>query len=318
MWRPWFPWAQVLLVSLVLIILIGGLTVGDFYWNDLRPDMGRIGANLAQVRDRQRVMMGHFAEAQALLLEQQRHLVAQAQDLRRREQALYESRLEIDAQRAQLAQALQAEAKRQGVAAARLAAAADLAQTAAEGLRRNDDLDAARVALALAAAVLADLPGPAGDPGRAVLGAAQARLAEVRPVDRATLARRLQAVREQAIGLRPVAARLLLPSAGDGTDPQGRRADPVSQAAKSLDSQFEAARLALDGADSAGFSVAMQGIDRWLSAYYEPRLASTAAVLTELGAVTKTPITADVAPLSEALVELGAVLRKSAGQAGDK
>jgi hypothetical protein len=57
MWQPWFPWAQVLLVSLVLIILIGGLTVGDFYWNDLRPDMGRIGANLGQVRERQRVMM---------------------------------------------------------------------------------------------------------------------------------------------------------------------------------------------------------------------------------------------------------------------
>ena len=61
------PWVPVLLVSLVLLTVIGGLTVGDFYWHDLRPDMGRIGANLAQVRDRQRDMLGHFAEAQALL-----------------------------------------------------------------------------------------------------------------------------------------------------------------------------------------------------------------------------------------------------------
>jgi uncharacterized protein HemX len=318
MWRPWFPWVPVLFVSLVLLTLIGGLTVWDFYWNDLRPDMGRIGANLAQVRDRQRVMMGNFAEAQALLLEQQRHLAAQAQDLRRREQAVYEARLEIEAQRAQLAQARQVQPERQGLAAARLAEAADLAETAADGLSQDDDLDATRAALALAAAVLARLPGPAGDPGRAALAVAQSRLAEVGQVDRATLAQRLRAVRESAIGLRPVAARLLRPSAGDRTGAQGRHADPVNLAAQSLDSQFEAARVALDAADSAGFVVAMQGIDRWLSAFFEPRLPDTAAVLTELRALTKTSIAADVAPLSKALVELAAVLRKSAAQPGDK
>ena len=312
MWRPWFPWVPVLFVSLVLLTLIGGLTVGDFYWNDLRPDMGRIGANLAQVRDRQRVMMGNFAEAQALLLEQQRHLAAQAQDLRRREQAVYEARLEIEAQRAQLAQARQVQPERQGLAAARLAEAADLAETAA------DDLAATRAALALAGAVLAPLPGPAGDPGRAALATAQSRLAEVGQVDRATLAQRLRAVRESAIGLRPVTARLLRPSAGDRTGAQGQHTDPVNLAAQSLDSQFEAARVALDAADSAGFVVAMQGIDRWLSAFFEPRLPDTAAVLTELRALTKTPIAADVAPLSKALVELAAVLRKSAAQSGDK
>jgi uncharacterized protein HemX len=341
-----------MLVSLVLVIVIGGLGVGEFYWNDLRPDTGRIGANLAQVRDRQRAMMGNFAEAQALLLEQQRHLAAQAQDLRRREQAVYEARLEIDAQRTQLAQALQAEANHPQLAArdgrhagnagaitgsaardgghagnagavpssaaARLFEAADLAKTAAEGLSRNDDLEPPRAALARAAALLVDLPRAAGDPGHAALANAQSRLAEIRPTDRASLAQRLREVRERAIGLRPVAARLLRPSADDRTGPQDRLADPVSQAAQSLDSQFEAARLALDAADSVGFGMALQGIDRWLSTFYEPQLPGTAAVLTDLSALAGTRIAADVVPLSEALGTLAAALRESAAQAGGR
>jgi uncharacterized protein HemX len=266
--------------------------------------------------------MGNFAEAQALLLEQQRHLAAQAQDLRRREQAVYEARLEIEAQRAQLDQALQVEAQRQGAAAARLAEAADLAQTAAEGLSRNDDLGAARAAIALAATVVAPMHGPAGDPVgdpvRGALATAQSRLAEVGQVDRAALAHRLQAVRERAIGLRPLAARLLRPSAGDRSGPQGRQVDPADQTAHSLDSQFEAARVALDAADSAGFGVVMQGIGRWISAFYEPHHPDTAAVLTELKALSRMSISADVAPLSAALIELAAVLRQFAGQAGNK
>ena len=318
MWRPSFPWVPLLLVSLVLIIVIGGLTVGDFYWNDLRPDTGRIGANLAQVRDRQRVMMGNFAKAQALLLEQQRRLAAQAQDLRDREQAVYEARLAIEARRAQFAQAIQVAVERQGGAAAGVAEAADLAQTAAEGLSRNDDLGAARAALALAATVLAPMDGPVGDPVRGALATAQSRLAEVGQVDRAALALRLEAVRERAIHLRPLAARLLRPSAGDRSRPHGRQADPVNQAAQSLDSQFEAARVALGAADSAGFGVVMQGIDHWLSAFYEPHHPDTAAVLTELKVLSRMPISADATPLSNALVELAAVLRQSAGQMGDK
>jgi uncharacterized protein HemX len=336
MWRPSFPWVSVMLVSLVLVIVIGGLSVGDFYWNDLRPDMGRIGSNLAQVRDRQRVMMGNFAEAQALLLEQQRRLVAQAQDLRRREQAVYEARIEINAQRAQLAQlaqTLQAEAERRqktagdgehaegvgavsGSAAARLLEAADLAKTAAEGLSQDDDLEPPRSALALAAAVLMDLPSPAGDPGRAALADAQSRLTDIRPVDRTALAQRLKAVQERAINLRPVVARLLRPTAGERTERKGRLADPVRQAAQSLNDQFEAARLALDVADSASFGGAMQGIQRWLSAFYEPRLPDTAAVLAELRALAETPVVAQVAPLSEALAALAEVLRDSAARTG--
>jgi uncharacterized protein HemX len=333
MWRPSFPWVSVMLVSLVLVIVIGGLSVGDFYWNDLRPDMGRIGSNLAQVRDRQRVMMGNFAEAQALLLEQQRRLVAQAQDLRRREQAVYEARIEINAQRAQLSQDLQAEAERRqkaardgehaeglgavsGSAAARLLEAADLAKTAAEVLSQDDDLEPPRSALALAAAVLMNLPSPAGDPGRAALADAQSRLADIRPVDRTALAQRLKAVQERAINLRPVVARLLRPTAGERTERKGRLADPVRQAAQSLNDQFEAARLALDVADSASFGGAMQGIQRWLSAFYEPRLPDTAAVLAELRALAETPVVAQVAPLSEALAALAEVLRDSAARTG--
>jgi uncharacterized protein HemX len=336
-WQPSFPWVPVLLVSLGLLTLIGGLSVGDFYWNDLRPDVGRIGANLAQVRDRQRVMMGNFAEAQALLLEQQRHLTAQAQDLRRREQAVYEARLEIDAQRVQLAQALQSAAERErqaakdggnaegtgavpDSAAPRIAVAADLARTAAEGLSRDDDLETTRAALSLTEALLARSSGDKGNPMRTALAAAKSRLAEVRPVDRAALAERLQAVRERAVGLRPVVARLLRSNrqVDNGSTAQQRTDDPVEQAARSLDRQFQAARLALEAADSASFRTAIQGIDRWLNAFYEPRLPETGAVLTELRTLAGTPIAADVAPLLQALVELGRVLREMAAGAGEQ
>ncbi|HSQ08015.1 MAG TPA: hypothetical protein VLM84_10055, partial [Chromatiaceae bacterium] len=146
--RPLSPWVPVLLVCLALLTLIAGLSVGDFYWNDLRPDMGRIGSNLAEVRDRQRTMMGHFAEAQTQLLDSQRRLLAQARDLRAREQALYQARLEVDAQRAQLAVRLEAESDRERIAAARLWEAAARARSAAQTLR-DDELEGPAAALDL-------------------------------------------------------------------------------------------------------------------------------------------------------------------------
>lgn len=316
--RPLSPWVPVLLVALALLTLIGGLSVADFYWHDLRPDMGRIGSNLAEVRDRQRTMMGNFAEAQVLLLEQQRRLVAQAQDLRQREQAVYEARLEIEAQRAQLAQGMLAEAQRQREAATRLGEAADRAATAAEGLTRDDRLDEAQAAIDLTRALLAPLPGTRGDPGRASLAEVESSLAQVRPVDRSALIQRLASVQGRAAALRPVAARLLREQGQTAVAaaPRQRREDPVTQAARSLDSQFQAARVALEGADAGGFRVAMQGIEHWLAAFYEPRMPDTAAVLTQVRALAQTQTTADLTPLAGALTELAAVLRSSAE--GDK
>jgi uncharacterized protein HemX len=334
------PWVPVLLISLALLTLIGGLGVGDFYWNDLRPDVGRIGANLAQVRDRQRAMMGSFAEAQALLLERQRHLLAQSQDLRRREQAVYEARLEIDAQRMQLAQGPVTESRRLSDAdRGRAVAAANLAETAAAGLDRDDTLDAARAALSLAESVLASLPGPRGDPTRSALAGAQARLAGVRPVDRAALAEHLEAVRVQAVSLPPVAAGLLRHDGQTGGAEaragQGET-DPEALAAGSLDDQLEAARLALDAADAKGFGLALQGIDRWLGAFYDAQDGPTRPPIGGDGArgqvpdqvstqvrgqireLARTPIAAEVAPLAAALAELAAALRAATSREWEK
>ena len=318
--RPISRWVPVLLICLALLTLIGGLTIGDFYWNDLRPDMGRIGSNLAQVRDRQRVMLGNFAEAQALFLEQQRLLVTRVQELRRREQAVYEARLEIDAQRAQLAQELEAETERRRIAVARLAQAADQADTAAQGLTSSDSLAEARAAIALTQALLTPLPGAKAESGRTALAAAEAQLAAVQPVDRATLAKRLDTLRGKALVLRPVRARLLRAKRnGDqGQQERGSNDDPVTQASRSLESQFQAAHLALESADTPGFVAGMQGIDRWLSAFYEPRLPDTATVLTEVRAMAALRISAEVAPLSTALEHLAATLRGMTEAPGDK
>ncbi len=318
--RPLSRWVPVLLICLALLTLIGGLTIGDFYWNDLRPDMGRIGSNLAQVRDRQRVMLGNFAEAQALFLEQRRLLVTRVQELRRREQAVYEARLEIDAQRAQLAQALPAEAERRRIAVARLSQAANQAEAAVQGLTSSDTLTSARAAIALTEALLTPLPGPKAEPGRTALAAAETQLAAVQLVDRAGLAKRLDALRGKALGLRPVRARLLRAqrSGDQGQQEHGGNDDPVTQASRSLESQFQAARLALESADTPGFVAGMQGIDRWLSAFYEPRLPDTAAVLAEVRALAVLRISAEVAPLSAALEHLAATLRGMTDASGDK
>jgi hypothetical protein len=142
----------------------------------------------------------------------------------------------------------------------------------------------------------------------------------VQPVERAALAERLQAVRERAVGLHPVVARLLRsPSqVNNASTAQQGADDPVEQTARSLDRQFQAARLALEAADRASFVTAMQGIDRWLSAFYDPRPPETDAVLTELRTLAGMPIAADVAPLSQALVELARVLREMAAGAGEQ
>jgi len=326
-WQPKFPWVPVLLVSLVLVTLLGGLSVGHFYWTDLRPDMGRIGANLAQVRDRQRAMMGHFAEAQALLLEQQRRLLARAEDLGRREQAVYEARLEIDAQRAQIAEALRSRDPRPGtlpshgaggVTEIRLTEAANLAQTAAADLGRSDDLKASETALAVASGVLDELPGAEAERGRAALAAARARLAEVRPVDRSAVAKRLWAVRGQAMALRPLGARLLRPSLGDDSVPKAGSSDPVAQAQQTLGREFEAAQVALNAGDGAGFRSAMQGVDRWLSAFYEPWRPAAADVQAQVRALAETPVQAETVPLADAMGDLAAALRSCAATSGDR
>ena len=313
------PWVPVLLICLALLTLIGGLSLGDFYWNDLRPDMGRIGSNLVEVRDRQRTMMGNFAEAQALLLQSQRRLVAQAQDLRAREQALYQARLEVDAQRAQLAVRLEAEAERERIAAARLAAVADRARSAA-GVHRDDELGDPVAVLAMAEALLAPLPGPIGNPGRVALAQAKVALGAVRPVDRQVLLARLDALRERALTLRPVVARLLRGNANGGKPGEARQRpdDPVTQASRSLGSQFDAARLALESADQVGYQVAMQGIQRWLAAFYEPRLPDTAAVLAELKPMSEVQIGADLGSLNQAFAALADALQGIAAGAADK
>jgi len=313
------PWVPVLLVCLALLTLIAGLSVGDFYWNDLRPDMGRIGSNLAEVRDRQRTMMGHFAEAQTQLLDNQRRLLAQARDLRAREQALYQARLEVDAQRAQLAVRLEAESERQRIAAARLGEAAARARSAAE-IHRDYALDGPAAALALAEVLLAPLPGPVGEPGRSALAQARSALSAVRPVDRQALLVRLDALRERALTLRPVVARLLRGNANGGNTAEARQRpdDPVTQASRSLGSQFDAARLALESADQVAYQGAMQGIQSWLAAFYEPRLPDTAAVLAELKPLSEVQIGADLGSLSQALSALADALQGIAAGAADK
>jgi uncharacterized protein HemX len=317
--RRFSPWVPILLVCLALLTLIGGLSVGDFYWNDLRPDMGRIGSNLVEVRDRQRTMLANFAEAQALLLESQRHLVAQANDLRRREQSLYEARLEVDAQRAQLAARLEAEVERERIAAARLTDAAGRVRSAAE-IRRDDELDGPAAALTLAEALLAQLPGPIGKPGRVALAQAKVALGAVHPVDRQALLARLDALRERALTLRPVVARLLRGKANGEKAAEARQRpdDPVTQASRSLGSQFDAARLALESADQIAYQGAMQGIQRWLAAFYEPRLPDTAAVLADLKPLAEVQIGAHLGSLNQALAALADALQGIATGAANK
>ena len=167
---------------------------------------------------------------------------------------------------------------------------------------------------------MAPLPGPVGEPGRSALAQARSALGAVRPVDRQALLVRLNALRERALTLRPVVARLLRGNANGGTPAEARQRpdDPVNQASRSLGSQFDAGRLALESADQVAYQGAMQGIHSWLAAFYEPRLPDTAAVLAELKPFSEVQIGADLGSLNQALVALADALQGIAAGAADK
>jgi hypothetical protein len=158
-------------------------------------------------------------------------------------------------------------------------------------------------------------------------------------VDRAALAEHLEAVRVQAVSLPPVAAGLLRHDGQTGGAEaragQGET-DPEALAAGSLDDQLEAARLALDAADAKGFGLALQGIDRWLGAFYDAQDGPTRPPIGGDGArgqvpdqvstqvrgqireLARTPIAAEVAPLAAALAELAAALRAATSREWEK
>jgi uncharacterized protein HemX len=139
-------------------------------------------------------------------------------------------------------------------------------------------------------------------------------------VDRQALLVRLDALRERALTLRPVVARLLRGNANGGTPAEARQRpdDPVNQASRSLGSQFDAARLALESADQVAYRGAMQGIQSWLAAFYEPRLPDTAAVFAEIKPLSEIQIGADLGSLNQALVALADALQGIAAGAADR
>ena len=96
-------WLPALLPFLALLTVIGGIAVGHFYWRDLLSSASLMGETLGHARERQLQMVEHFAEAQGLLLAQQRRLQEQEEILRAREAALTAERLSLEEARAQLA-----------------------------------------------------------------------------------------------------------------------------------------------------------------------------------------------------------------------
>ena len=61
------PWVPILLSSLALLTVAGGVAVGHFYWTSLRSSMGQMANSMSRARERQRDLLVELNRTQALM-----------------------------------------------------------------------------------------------------------------------------------------------------------------------------------------------------------------------------------------------------------
>jgi uncharacterized protein HemX len=308
--RPRGLWVPALLSTLVLATVIGGIAVGHFYWSDLRSSMGRMEETLDHARERQRQMVGHFSQAQGLLLAQQRRLQEAQEHLRAEEARLDAERAELRAAQARLALISASRAS-----LGQRTEALDLARRLDGSLAALSDpggLEATAETLKAVADWAAESPLLAGSPLgpalRSALVESRAMLAETQTNGPGQLARRIERLGSQATVLSPGPAR---PSPAH--PPGGLSA---GAGAGHLGEQLQTALFALHRGDEALFRLALDTAGAWLAAFYDRALPEVRAVQAELAALHRLPITQDLKPLRAGMTRLRAVLGELVQTAG--
>lgn len=300
------PWVPILLSSLALLTVVGGVAVGHFYWTSLRSSMGQMASSMSVARERQRDLLGELDRTQALMAAQQEQLRAEAEALNRREEALAiaHKRLELEREALARERALRERAQQERAGdAVRLSEAARLVETARERLRGEDGSPIARDALAAAWLLLEQVDTPDVGELRERLAAVRTRLDRLEPAGKVALATRLDALRAHAAKLTP--------SPREERRGRSRRMERNSSV-RNLRVQLDTAAFALERGDRALYVQALETADLWLETFFDARRPETRRVAREIERLAAHPLQLDLADSVAELERLSEDLRVGA------
>jgi hypothetical protein len=286
-------WVPALLSALAVLIVLGGVAVGQFYWSNLHSTIWHAEASIGRARQSQNALLRNTQE---LLGAEQQRLKAQAN-------ALAEARKQLKAERAALAR--EREALRRQAAALRAQDAAHLqeAQTLVGKAQQhlgNGKPSAADAALAAARELIAG--STAADALAEHLDQARRRLNAATPAYRGALATRISEVQGQAANLKG------RPRQRIGYYGQPWPPDPRDSATAALVAQLARARFAVERGDAGLYRQAVAAAKLWLAAIsgvdekYKEKLTRGIASLESAGLDPDYgPVTQDLSQLQEAL-----------------
>ena len=292
-------WLPALLSSLALLVVIGGVIIGQLYWANLHSNLWRVESSMSQARENQRLLLEQIARTRALLAEQRRGLQAESDALSAARERLAEERAALEKERSARARQVVEQARD----AKRLREAAALVDQARRA--QGPGPTAADRMLAAAQVRLKDVGAASGQGLGAALSQVRERLQAQPPSTRDALVARIQKVRAEAAALAQ-----LRPSAG-WYDP---RVPPqeIAPAAGSLVLQLDRARRALDRRDAPRYRYALETARFLLSTFFDSEQADIAQLARAIADLEQAPRHQDYDLVKGDLAELGKALRKAA------
>jgi hypothetical protein len=303
--RPRVP-VPALVALAALVAAAGGIALSQRYWGDLQGSMERMDRSLETARASQRQLALYLAQAQDLLLAQQRHLQESEERLREATAAAaaLQSSLEgrqarlarLETERGQSARLARDLAHRLDLTLAGLAepAGADLAQSILDDLMRWRHPPPAQ------AGGEDPAPGAGADLDRA-LDQLQSALTESRTAPNgvwtpARVGQAIQALGGELAELAPQHPRLLPPG-------------PTGLAASvHVAGQLQSALIALQRGDQTMYTLSLDAAAAWLGAYYDPSRPQVVASRGRIAELRALPVRQDRTGLRTALARTRAAL----------
>jgi uncharacterized protein HemX len=295
-------WLPALLSTLALLVVIGGVIVGQFYWANLHSNLWRVESSMSQARENQRLLLEQIARTRAMLAEQQRGLQAESEALSAARKKLADERAALEKERSARARQVVEHARD----AKRLREAAALVDQARRALvAQGAGPTAADQMLAAAQARLKDLGPGSGQGLETALRQVRERLQPQSPSSRDALVARIQRVRGQA-------AALAQPRGPAGWYDPRVPAQEIAPAAGSLVVQLDRARRALDRGDAARFRYTLETARFLLSTFFDSEQADIAQLAQAIADLEQAPGHQGYDLVKGDLAELGKALRKAA------
>jgi uncharacterized protein HemX len=291
-------WLPALLSSLALLVVIGGVIVGQFYWANLHSNLWRVESSMSRARENQRLLLEQIARTRALLAEQQRGLQAESDALSAARKRLAEERAALEKERSARAQHVVEQARD----AKRLREAAALVNQAL--VAQGPGPTAVDQMLAAAQARLKDLSAGSGQRLETALSQVRERLQKQSPSSRDALVARIQKVRAQA-------AALAQPRRPAGWYDPRVPPQEIAPAAGSLVLQLDRTRRALDRGDAARYRYALETARFLLITFFDSEQADIAQLAQAIADLEQAPRHQEYDLIKGDLEQLGKALRKA-------